>query len=74
MEGRQPEATKTNLSGFSKKNDTTHAFGTGDPRWGLSDSPSCKTVSHLVPMNTVFLPEGLRIVVVILRHFSDNGG
>jgi hypothetical protein len=32
------------------------------------------TVSHLVPMNPVFLTESLNIVVVILRYFSDNGG
>ena len=39
------------------------------PDGELSNSSSCKTVSHLVPMNTVFLTESLNIVVVILQYF-----
>ena len=37
----------------------------------LSGSSSCKTVSHLLPVNTVFVTESMKILVVILRHFSD---
>ena len=37
-----------------------------------SSSSSYKRASLLVLINTVFLTKSLNIVVVILRHFSDN--
>jgi hypothetical protein len=45
-------SSKAPYSVFSKK----MTIGDGE----LSSSPSCKTVSHLVPMNTVFLTESLK--------------
>jgi hypothetical protein len=45
-------------------------MGDGD----LSSAASYNRVSLPVPMNALFLTEGLNIIVVILRYFSDNGG
>ena len=61
---------KAHLDSFFKR--IANGWGVGGPPHPLASSWT--TVSHLVPVNTVFLTESLDIVVVILWHFFDNGG